>query len=691
MLMKKIKKGNNGFLKKLVSYTSLSMLFLVPLVFSSDHFFKFNTPKTLIVFGLVIVSSVFYLIDKIKDQKFKIFINPIFISSFIFIIMLGVSSFCGVDPKNSFLGLSNVVPVVALFALFVYAQILTSLIRQDKSLIPKALLTMFLSGIVSIIFFYTGLPEPLGKIDGSTTGNSSYLGAFILFAFASGVALFLYYKKIFYKMGIFSGLCFMVINPLFFSKDFLNFKIPFSEIFSNPMSVAGIANGAALGIFVTLVFSVILFLVYSKNKKIKFFGFVLSAVFISMLLFAGFSLTKEGSLINKVFVENKTNNRLVAWSIAKETWMENPLLGVGPNNFVYSFEKFYTQDFYKKGYAIERLTSPHNVFWEFSANTGTFGVVAYLLLVISTFFVFIKSATKREDGFFEIKIIMSSVILGYFIHNLFVFDTIISYTCLFTLIAIGSSFSCLYCFEIDNKFVVYLKKFLIIVSLIGLGFLSKIFVLDLNRESVSMNNIMYKVVSMKDFAKEREGVLELSMFGGVMEYTFQAEKLFKLYQSSISKVDDKNKIVFLSEIKSLVSNLEKVMKQQPNYADSYLVSSELLNLYLLAEGKDGSFIKIDKNSYDKEVWQKSFDFITKAIELNPNNPQNYMVLSQLYMVGSDFDKSFFYAKKYVEMAPEYDKSYEYAKSLLKVKSNDNFKIFVENMENVWMGAKPSLQ
>lgn len=675
---------NNNIFKSIILYVGLAMVFFTPLVFSASHFFKFNTPKIILVLSSVFLMSFLYLIERFRDDKFKIFLSPTNILVLFFVGVLALSSFLGLDSLNSFLGMSNTVPVIVLLALGIFTLIMSSLVRGDRSAIKKILFAIFLSGVFSMIFFYTGLPEPLGKIDGSTTGNSSYLGAFLIFAIGSGLSLVFLFKNIFNKIFTFAGLGFLIFNPLFFNKDFLLLKIPFSEIIEKPLVLAGIANGAALGVFVMIAVSVLLFLVYSKNKKIKITGIILGAIFLFLVFLAGFSLVKEGSIVNKVFVENKTNNRLLAWNIARETWEQNPLLGIGPNNFVYSFEKFYSPDFYKKGYAIERLTSPHNIFWEFMANTGTTGAFSYFVLFAFACFVLLHRAIKKDDGFFETKIILFGLLVGYLIHNFFVFDTVISYTCFFAILSCVSAFGGGFLFERNSKILLILKKVLIFIFLVLIILAFKFFVLDLYKESYKMNRIMYKVVTMKDFAKEREGVSEISVFGGVMEYTLQAEKLFKLYQSSLSKIDDKNKIVFLSEIKSLVKNLDRLIEKQPNYADSYLVSSELLNLYLLAEGKEGLFIKIDKNGYDRDIWNESFDKINKSLELNPSNPQNYMVLSQLYMIGSDFDKSFVYAKKYLEMAPEYDKSYEYAKSLLKVYPNENFRIFVENMENIWI-------
>lgn len=189
---------------------------------------------------------------------------------------------------------------------------------------------------------------------------------------------------------------------------------------------------------------------------------------------------------------------------------------------------------------------------------------------------------------------------------------------------------------------------------------------------------------MSDFAKLRDGLDKKSPFGGVMEYNYQAEKLVKLYQKVIYRIDDNNKKVFLNEIESMVGNLEQVVKRQPNYGSSYLTMSGALNLYLLAEGKDGSFIKINKDSYDKEIWDKSYTYANKAIEINSRNPLNFNVLSQLYMIKGDMDNSYLYAKKFIDIAPEYEEAYTFARGLLKIRPNTAFENYVNEMEQKYL-------
>lgn len=675
---------------RLVEYLAYFLAFSTPVYFNTKHFYAFNSPKVLLILAITLSSLIFFLWGKWQENNFKIRISPLGVIIVIFGLALTTSSFLGIDPINSFFGWGNVVPLVAIYAMIVFSFMVGSLIRRDSKIISKLLMSSFLSGIVVIIYFYTGLPAPIGKTDGSTLGNSSHVGGFLVFAVSFGVALLFYLKRWWQRIFIIVGLSFITISPLFINKEFLLGNIGLQQIIDSPIRLLGIANGATMGIGLSIIFACTLFLVFAKNKILKIIGFLLAITLVGGVIYTSKALVTEGTKINKIFTEEKTGNRFIAWDIAKKGYRDNPVWGNGVNNYIYNFEKYYNPVLYEKEYAVEKLLEPHNVVWQFASDTGFVGLVAYLLLLVGLFVTLLYRRTKENfdsnDRLRNMRIILAATILGHFIHNLFVFDTSTSYLCLFAIVGIGLGVGKAWQIDLSRFKNIYigLKRFLIIL-LIGLSLflIGKLCYGGLS-ESKAMLGIIGETKNMSDFAKRREGVSENSPFGGVMEYTYQAERLLKLYQRILYQVDDNNKKVFLNEIKSMVSNLEEVVAKQPNYGVSYLTMSGALNLYMLAESKEGSFVKLNKNSYDREVWNKSFEYINKSIEINKNNPINYNVLSQLYMIKGDMDNAYLYAKKYLDLAPEYDEAYTFGKGLLKIRGNSEFEKYLNEMEQKYL-------
>lgn len=666
---------------KVAEYVAYLIAFSVPLVFSKEHFYTFNSSKLVVLMGLVAVMVLFFSFGKWKERDFKLRISPLSVAVLFFIVGLVVSAVFGVDPVNSFFGWGHVVPLVAIIALAIFSFMLASLIREDRKIIAKLLACIFFSGVVSVIFFYAKMPGGLGSTEGSTLGNSSYFGAYLLFAIASGVGLLIYKKKVWQRVALVLGLIFIIFNPLFINKSFLQGKMSLLQIFDSPTSILGIANGATMGLGLAFLLSIFLFMICSKKRIFKIGGIVLaSALFIGVFL-AGQSLVKEGTLVNKVFTEEKSENRFIAWDIAKKSFSQNIILGTGHNNYIYSFEKFYNPDFYKKENAVERFLEPHNVVWEFASNGGVVGILGYLGLLAVLFLTLCKRKEVDDDS--KVGLVLASLVFGYFVQNLFVFDTTSTYTALFVIVAIALGQ--------DSKKEWHLRagysswhKIFIILAVLGALVSLKVFSLDPSSESREMNKILTKTKNMADFAPIRDGLPGRSLFGGVMDYTYQAEKLFKIYQKSLYKIDDENKEIFLREIDSVVGSLEKTMERQPYFADAHLVTSEMLNLRMLAEAKTGDTVKIDGKNLDEEVWEKSLHHLSKYSELNKRSPQGLMALAQLYMIRGDFAKAKEYSKMYMNIAPEYEEGYEFARGLLKIKPDREFESFIDQMQKKWI-------
>lgn len=70
--------------------------------------------------------------------------------------------------------------------------------------------------------------------------------------------------------------------------------------------------------------------------------------------------------------------RINLWQSALAMWRDHPLLGVGPDNFLYAYRSFYILP---AAWQEPNLSHPHNVFFDFLARLGALGVVAGVLLI----------------------------------------------------------------------------------------------------------------------------------------------------------------------------------------------------------------------------------------------------------------------------------------------------------------------
>lgn len=671
---------------KIVEYLSYLTIFSIPLFFSNKHMFIFNTPKIIAVMGLVLLMCIFYLWGNWKVKKIKIGFSFLSITMLFFVMVLTISSVFGIDPINSFFGWRNTMPLVAMYALGIFSLIVGNLIKKDKKILIKTILSSFLSSFIITSIFYFDLLNPKYTLnEGSTLGNSSYLGAYLLFNFFFGLGLFLYFKTPWKKILLAISSLFIVVNPLFINKDFLLGKIGISEIFSNPTSLLGIANGATMGVGLSLVFIVFLFMIFSKKKWLKISGLILTIVLLLGVAFVGKELVTTGTSLNKIFTEEKSGNRFLAWDIARQGYLDSPIVGNGFNNYIYNSDKYHTTLMYQKGYLVERLIQPHNVVWEFASNNGVLGVVGYLSLLLVLFITLLNFKNEENKNLIKLRIVLAGLIFGYFIQNLFVFDTVNTYLTLFVLIAIGLGLSNKHNIEISEK-LDFLKKIFIAISIVLSLWMIYAYVIIPWNESIQRSKILNKdkILDINKSVKIRDNLSGKSKFSLIMDSTYQADNLFLLYQNALSKVNEENKKIFLRELESIVKDVEKNIEKQPKYSEPYMVVSKILNLHLMIEMKEGNIVRFNGTNYNKDIWQKSYLSIQKSLDLNSNNPQAYLILSQLYMLKADFKNAHLYNKIAITMAPEYKESYNFGRFLLKVNPNKDFENYLNEMEAKWI-------
>lgn len=125
-----------------------------------------------------------------------------------------------------------------------------------------------------------------------------------------------------------------------------------------------------------------------------------------------------------------TGSRLAIWQISFEAWKERPILGYGQDNFSYIYaRKFIPEKMWNLEAWYDRS---HDVFFDWLVAGGILGLLSYLSLYFVALYLMWRR--KNEMSFRE-KAILTGVIAGYFVHNIFVFDNMTSYILFFALLA----------------------------------------------------------------------------------------------------------------------------------------------------------------------------------------------------------------------------------------------------------------
>ncbi|TSC67135.1 MAG: Lipid A core--O-antigen ligase-like protein [Parcubacteria group bacterium Gr01-1014_72] len=138
--------------------------------------------------------------------------------------------------------------------------------------------------------------------------------------------------------------------------------------------------------------------------------------------------------------------RFYVWNMAWQGFKERPVLGWGQESFNYVFNKYYDPKMHSREQWFDRT---HNIFLDWLISAGVLGLLAYLsLFAVLLYYVWrsretspVRSgasngASEDERGVsIGEKIIFTAFLGAYFLHNVFVFDNLISYILFFSLLA----------------------------------------------------------------------------------------------------------------------------------------------------------------------------------------------------------------------------------------------------------------
>jgi hypothetical protein len=206
--------------------------------------------------------------------------------------------------------------------------------------------------------------------------------------------------------------------------------------------------GLAAGVFVGVIY-----LAFAGTRKVRKWSMV--AVGILVVLAIGiFAIRNEpflnsipGGRLAQISVSDSTaQTRFWVWGEAWKGFLERPIFGWGQENFTAVFDKFFNPNFYVPGQNTETwFDRAHSVFFDYLAETGIIGLLAYL----SIFVIFARDffRRKRQDitmagDHGTARVLQNALILAmpvaYLVQGVAIFDVLPMYIPLFLFLAFAS-------------------------------------------------------------------------------------------------------------------------------------------------------------------------------------------------------------------------------------------------------------
>jgi O-antigen ligase len=392
---------------------------------ANDLFFPYIAGKNFAFRALVEIALVAYLFLAWRDAKYRPKASGLMWSLLAFIAVVGVANIFSENPYKSFWSnYERMEGYIALLHLGIFAFIASNIFRTTKEWFWYAVTSISVSSIVLLI----GLSDAIGGLMSNGVaprisvmlGNSTYVGAY--FFIHAGILLLIAVsdKKVrqekwriaAYALGIIA-----FIAGVFFT--------------GTRGTVLGILGGSFVAGILLAIF----------ERKHPLLRKIATGTVIGVTALVGlFFILKDTAVVQNVsllrrFTEvtltnAETQARPTLWKMAFEGIKDRPLFGWGQESFNYIFSNYYDPAIYSHEQWFDRS---HNMFIEWLVTTGIVGFLAYIALIVMLGYTLWKIPSDRLS--ILQKSVFTGILVGYFIHNMFVFDNLASYILFFSILA----------------------------------------------------------------------------------------------------------------------------------------------------------------------------------------------------------------------------------------------------------------
>ena len=427
--------------------TGVVLVLAMPLIVTRDTFFPFIVGKAL--YSRTIIEIIFgvWLVLAARNTAYRPVASRLLIAFAIYVAISLIAGFTGVSVQRSLWSTyERMQGIVDLGHWFAFVLIVTSVFRTSEAW--RHLLSFNL--LVSLVMALMGVALVLGRelpvydfLDtgrriGITLGNPTYIGAYMLVNALIGIGLL---AQSFVERPVKGNVPAtrrrrrrrrrrnegFTESPLFWWRVFWSVTVALDLW----MMFESGTRGAFIGLAGAMIAFTAGYILWGSLKQLK----VAAVALVSGLGAFGLFLivAADTSVVQRIAEENYLIRRAVSagqgdrsvkdrWaslSYGLQGFTERPLLGWGPENYIVVWGRHYELEA-EIGFTFDQA---HNKPMEELATKGAFGLISYLsmwgfMLVI----VFTRIRASGADRNI-LTLVIGSTMVGYFVQNLFLFDT----------------------------------------------------------------------------------------------------------------------------------------------------------------------------------------------------------------------------------------------------------------------------
>ncbi len=297
---------------------------------------------------------------------------------------------------------------VTLVHVFMYMVLLGGMLHTEKTWNYFFYTTVGVATLVAL----RGVAQLSGtttRVD-STLGNAAYMAIYMLFHIFIVALLFVRTK----------------VTPFRVLYALLIALFVFVLLQTGTRGTAiGLATGSLAAVSYMMLFA-------TKHPQIR--RYAVMSVLGLVVLFSGFYAVRDTAYIQEtpalarianIDLGNDLRIRSIIWGMSLEGISERPVFGWGNGNFNYVFNEQYDPRLYAQEQWFDRV---HNIVFDWLIAGGVVGFVAYMSIFAALFYYLVIRAWRGDSSLPLLERgLLVGLIVGYFTHNLVVFDNIVSY------------------------------------------------------------------------------------------------------------------------------------------------------------------------------------------------------------------------------------------------------------------------
>jgi O-antigen ligase/Tfp pilus assembly protein PilF len=413
---------SGGMAGQIARWATLGALFLIPfapLMVANSYFFPFITGKAFYLRILIEIAVAGWVVLAFLNKEYRPRKSWIGIVAVCFVAWMFIADVFALNSLKAFWSnferMEGWVLLIHLLGLFFAA---SAVLRAEKKWRAWFLTSL---GVSLIISFYAllqlggslAIHQGSTRID-ATLGNSAYLAIYFLFSVFVALWLALTEKRSWLKWSLIA-LATLETILIFFTET--------------RGTIIGLVLGFSLAALLTMLTA------NARARRFAAGGLVLIVVLVGSLYLArDSSFVQNNSTLQRITSISLADGkvRFTIWKMAAQGVVERPILGWGQEGFNYVFNKYYDPSLYTQEQWFDRA---HNAFIDWLSAGGIPAFLLYLSLFGSALFLLWRSSELSRSE----RILLTSALVGYGIHNFFVFDNLYSYVYFFAILALIDS------------------------------------------------------------------------------------------------------------------------------------------------------------------------------------------------------------------------------------------------------------